>query len=88
MASRGNPNVPSKLRKKANRSKVQKRNAKKKDPKSGVFYPTSGSAAPLSGKKAKKLARAQTHARRRGLEEAMAKEGEVFMTGNFIVEQK
>jgi hypothetical protein len=35
----------------------------------------------LSGKKARKLAKAQNHARRRALEEAMAKGGEVIMRG-------
>ena len=88
MPSRGNPNVPSKLKRKANRSKVQKRNAGKVTKKnargtatSSVLHPTSGPAAPLSGKKARKAEKAINHARRRALEAAMAKEGEVVMIG-------
>jgi hypothetical protein len=87
MPSRGNPNVPSKLKRKANRSKVQKRNAGKvtKNARgtatSSVLHPTSGPAAPLSGKKARKVEKAINHARRRALEAAMMKEGEVVMTG-------
>jgi hypothetical protein len=90
MASRGNPNVPSKFKRKANRSKVQKRNPGKISKNrrgtapSSVLHPTNGPAAPTSGKKARKLARAQNHARRRVLEEAMAKEGEVVMTGKVV----
>jgi hypothetical protein len=94
MASRGNPNVPSKFKRKANRSKVQskvqKRNSGKtsKNPRgtapSSVLYPTSGPLAPISGKKARKLARLQNHARRRALQEVMAKEGEVVMTGKVV----
>jgi hypothetical protein len=88
MPSRGNPNVPSKLKRKASRSKVQKRNAGKVNKKnvrgtatSSVLHPTGGPAAPLSGKKARKVEKAMNHARRRALEAAMAKEGEVVMTG-------
>jgi hypothetical protein len=88
MPSRGNPNVPSKLKRKANRSKVQKRNAGKVTkknargtPTSSVLHPTGGPAAPLSGKKARKVEKAINHARRRALEAAMVKEGEVVMTG-------
>jgi hypothetical protein len=89
MPSRGNPNVPSKLKRKANRSKVQKRNAGKvtKNARgtatSSVLYPTGGPAAPLSGKKARKVEKALNHARRRALEAAMANEGEVVMTGEY-----
>jgi len=86
MPSRGNPNVPNKARKTANRSKVQKRNAASKITKnprgtarSNVLFPTGGPQAPLSSKKARKLEKAQNHARRRALEEATAKEGEVEM---------
>jgi hypothetical protein len=87
MPSRGNPNVPNKQKRKANRSKVQRRNAGKvvKNSRgtaaSVVLHPTSGPAAPLSGKKARKVEKAINHARRRALEAAMVKEGEVFMTG-------
>lgn len=89
MPSRGNPNVPSKLKRKANRSKVQKRNAGKiaKNPRgiarSNVLHPTSGPAAPMSAKKARKVERALNHARQRALEAAMEKEGEVVMTGGY-----
>ncbi|RDL35424.1 Uncharacterized protein BP5553_07355 [Venustampulla echinocandica] len=86
MASRSNPNVPSKQRRTASRAKVQRRksvNKVTKNPrgtaKSNVLCPTSGPAAPLSGKKAKKLERAQNHARRRAIELAMENEGEVEM---------
>lgn len=92
MPSRNNPNVPSKLKRKANRSKVQKRNAgkvtKAKNPRgtapSSVLHPSSGPAAPLSGKKARKVEKALNHARRRALEAAIAKEGEVIMTGESL----
>ena len=80
--------MPSKLKRKANRSKVQKRNAGKVTKKnargtatSSVLHPTCGPAAPLSGKKARKVEKAINHARRRALEAAMVKEGEVVMTG-------
>jgi hypothetical protein len=95
MASRGNPNVPSKSKRKANRSKVQskvqKHNSGKisKNPRgtapSSVLHATSGPSAPISSKKARKLTRAQNHARRRALEEAMAREGEVVMTGKVVL---
>ena len=88
MPSRGNPNVPNKQRRIASRAKVQKRNSIKqisKNPrgtaKSSVLLPTSGPLAPISGKKARKLERAQNKARRRAIEKAMEKEGEVEMTG-------
>jgi len=88
MPSRGNFNVPSKLKCKVNWSKVQKRNAGKVTKKnargtaiSSILHPTGGPAAPLSGKKARKVEKALNHARRRALEAAMAKEGEVVMTG-------
>ncbi len=91
MPSRGNPNVPTKLKRKANRTKVQKRNAAGKVTKnargkaaSNVLHPTSGPLAPLSGKKARKVEKALNHARRRALEAAMAKEGEVVMTGQSL----
>ncbi|CZR69601.1 uncharacterized protein PAC_19501 [Phialocephala subalpina] len=87
MASRGNPNTPSKSRRIANRAKVQKRNAKNgvfKAPRgtriSSVLTPTSGPLAPLSGKKARKVEKAKNHARRRAIEKAMEQEGEVEMT--------
>lgn len=89
MASRGNPNVPSKQKKKANRAKVQRRNAGKisKNPRGGnsstVLHPTGGAAAPLSAKKLRKVEKAQKHARQRAIEKAMAEEGEVAMTGTF-----
>lgn len=88
MASRSNPNTPSKSRRIANRAKVQKRNAKNgvsKAPRgtrhSTVLAPTSGPLTPLSGKKARKLEKAKNHARRRAIEQAMEQEGEVEMTG-------
>ncbi len=88
MPSRGNPNVPNKQRKTANRAKVQKRSATNKISKnprgtarSNVLHPTSGPLAPVSGKKARKLEKAQNHARRRAIEKAMEQEGEVEMTG-------
>jgi hypothetical protein len=88
MPSRGNPNVPNKQRRIANRSKVQKRNAVNKVVKnprgtarSNVLHPTSGPLAPVSGKKARKLEKAQNNARRRAIERAMEQEGEVQMTG-------
>jgi hypothetical protein len=88
MPSRGNPNVPNKQRRIANRTKVQKRKAKsgitknaRGTRKSNVLYPTSGPLAPVSGKKARKLERAANHARQRAVEKAMAAEGEVEMTG-------
>ncbi|KAH8647052.1 hypothetical protein BGZ60DRAFT_535405 [Tricladium varicosporioides] len=87
MPSRGNPNVPNKQRRIANRSKVQKKNSinkVSKNPrgttKSNVLHPTSGPLAPVSGKKARKLERAQNKARRRAIEKAMEQEGEVEMT--------
>jgi hypothetical protein len=88
MPSRGNPNVPNKQRRIANRSKVQKRNAVNKitknprgTAKSNVLYPTSGPLAPLSGKKARKIDKAKNHARKRALGAMMEQEGEVQMTG-------
>lgn len=87
MASRGNPNVPRKMKKLGNRAKVQRRNAGKitKNPRGGnsstVLHPTGGPLAPLSSKKMRKLEKAQNHARQRALELAMAQEGEVTMTG-------
>jgi hypothetical protein len=88
MPSRGNPNVPNKQRRIANRAKIQKRNAVNKiaknprgTAKSNVLHPTSGPLAPLSGKKARKLEKAKNHARQRALEAMMEKEGEVQMTG-------
>jgi len=88
MPSRGNPNVPNKQRRLASRRKVQKTRAASKVTKnprgtarSSVLFPTSGPAAPLSGKKARKMEKAQNHARRRALEFAMEKAGEVEMTG-------
>lgn len=88
MPSRGNPNVPNKQRRIASRAKVQKRNSVNKISKnprgtatSSVLHPTSGPLAPLSGKKARKLERAQNNARRRAVEKAMEQEGEVEMTG-------
>jgi hypothetical protein len=41
----------------------------------------------LSGKKARKVEKALNHARRRALEAAMAKDGEVVMTGEFGLER-
>lgn len=69
-----------------NRAKVQKRNAgKPKNPRgtnsSTVLYPTGGQNAPLSAKKARKVEKAQNHARQRAIERAMAEEGEIAMTG-------
>lgn len=88
MASRGNPNTPSKSRRVANRAKVQRRNAVNKVTKnargtrnSTVLAPTSGPAAPLSSKKARKVEKAKNHARKRAIEKAMEQEGEVEMTG-------
>ncbi|KUJ08646.1 uncharacterized protein LY89DRAFT_629081 [Mollisia scopiformis] len=87
MASRGNPNTPSKSRRIASRAKVQRRNAVNKvtkNPrgtrKSTVLAPTSGPAALLSGKKARKVEKAKNHARKRAIEKAMEQEGEVEMT--------
>lgn len=87
MASKSNPNVPQKKRKIANRAKTQRKNAINKITKnprgtraSTVLHPTSGPLAPLSGKKARKVQKAQNCARQRALEQAM-KEGEVKMTG-------
>ncbi|RDW88398.1 hypothetical protein BP6252_00430 [Coleophoma cylindrospora] len=87
MPSRSNPNVPNKSRRTASRAKVQKRNAVNKVTKnprgtaaSSVLHPTGGKNAPVSGKKARKLERAQNHARQRALEKAMAESGEVEMT--------
>src|SRR4051794_28794378 len=72
MPSRGNPNVPNKSRRVASRRKVQKKNAVNKisknprgTAKSSVLHPTSGPLAPVSGKKARKLEKAQNHARQR-----------------------
>ncbi|KAI9646268.1 hypothetical protein NHQ30_005709 [Ciborinia camelliae] len=86
MASKSNPNVPQKKRKIANRAKTQRKNAINKITKnprgtrsSTVLFPTSGPLAPVSGKKARKLQKAQNCARQRALEQAM-KEGEVKMT--------
>ena len=88
MPSRGNPNVPNKQRRIANRTKVQKRNAQngiKKNARgtrqSTVLHPTSGPLAPVSGKKARKLEKAANHARQRAIEKALAEEGEVDMIG-------
>jgi hypothetical protein len=89
MPSRGNPNVPNKSRRVANRSKVQKRNAKSgkgvKNPRgtaiSSVLHPTGGALAPLSSKKARKVEKARNHARQRAIEKAMEEGGEVMMTG-------
>lgn len=88
MASRSNPNVPSKNRRIASRAKVQRRNAVNKVTKtprgtrnSTVLAPTSGPLAPVSGKKARKVEKAKNHARRRAIEKAMQQEGEVEMTG-------
>jgi hypothetical protein len=88
MPSRGNPNVPNKQRRIASRSKTQSKNASNKISKnprgtarSTVLHPTSGPLAPLSGKKARKLEKAQNNARRRAIERAMEQEGEVQMTG-------
>ncbi|KAL3419534.1 hypothetical protein PVAG01_09756 [Phlyctema vagabunda] len=87
MPSRGNPNVPNKQRRIASRNKVQKHNSVNgisKNPRgtarSSVLHPTGGPAAPVSGKKARKLEKAQNHARRRALEKAMEESGEVEMT--------
>lgn len=49
--------------------------------KSSVLHPTSGPAAPLSSKKARKVEKARNHARQRAVEKAMEMEGEVAMTG-------
>jgi hypothetical protein len=88
MPSRGNPNVPNKQRRIANRSKIQKRNSKggitknaRGTRQSTVLHPTSGPLAPVSGKKARKLEKAANHARQRAIEKAMEEEGEVEMTG-------
>jgi hypothetical protein len=88
MPSRGNPNVPNKHRRIANRSKTQAKNASNKITKnprgtarSTVLYPTSGPSAPVSGKKARKLEKALNNARRRAIVKAMEQEGEVEMTG-------
>lgn len=87
MASRGNPNVPSKLKKKGNRAKVQRRNAGKitKNPRGGnsstVLHPTGGPMAPLSAKKQRKVDKALIRAKQRAIELAMAEEGEIAMTG-------
>lgn len=88
MPSRGNPNVPNKQRRIANRSKIQSKNASNKITKnprgtarSNVLHPTSGPLAPVSGKKARKLERAQNNARRRAIEKGLEQKGEVQMTG-------
>jgi hypothetical protein len=93
MPSRGNPNVPNKQRRIASRSKVQKRNAVNKVSKnprgtarSNVLLPTSGPLAPPSGKKARKLEKARNHARQRAVEKAMQQEGEVQMTGMWLLQ--
>ncbi|TAQ90830.1 hypothetical protein B7494_g872 [Chlorociboria aeruginascens] len=87
MPSRGNPNVPNKLRRVANRAKVQRRNAINKITKnprgtarSSVLHPTSGPLAPVSGKKARKIEKAKNHARQRAVERAMQNERQVQMT--------
>jgi len=61
---------------------VQKRTAKANriGKTSRVLHPTSGPAAPISSKKARKLEKAENHARQRALEKAMAEQGEVVMT--------
>ena len=86
MPSRANPNVPNKMRRKSNRAKVQKARAGiAKNPRgtaaSNVLHPTSGPLAPVSGKKARKLQKAQNHARQRALEQALQEQEEVDMTG-------
>lgn len=88
MPSRSNPNVPNKSRRTANRAKVQKRNSVNKISKnprgtavSSVLHPTGGKNAPVSGKKARKLEKAQNHARQRALAKVMEESGEVEMTG-------
>ena len=80
--------MPSKQRRIANRTKVQKRKAQngitknaRGTRKSNVLYPTSGPLAPVSGKKARKLEKAANHARQREIEKAMKEEGEVEITG-------
>ncbi len=87
MASRGNPNTPRKARKFASRKKVQQRKSKAgrigKTSASSVLHPTSGPAAPVSAKRARKLEKAQNYARQRALEKAMAEQGEVVMTGAY-----
>jgi hypothetical protein len=72
MPSVKNCNVPNKARRVAARHKAQRDRSRAglhRNPRgtllSSVLLPTSGPAAPLSGKKARKLARAQGHARRR-----------------------
>jgi hypothetical protein len=87
MPSRGNPNVPNKERRVASRRKVQKKKAVNKISKnprgtarSSVLHPTSGPLAPISSKKARKLEKAQNHARARAIEKAI-EEGEAQMTG-------
>lgn len=88
MPSRGNPNVPNKQRRVANRAKIQKKNSINKisknargTAKSSVLAPTSGPLAIPSGKKARKIEKAKAHARKRQIEKAMEQEGEVQMTG-------
>ncbi|RAL60770.1 hypothetical protein DID88_009875 [Monilinia fructigena] len=66
MASKSNPNVPQKEAQEAQEPVL-------------FLFPTSGPLAPVSGKKARKLQKAQNCARQRALEKAM-KEGEVSMT--------
>ena len=80
--------MPSKQRRIANRTKVQKRKAQngitknaRGTRKSNVLYPTSGPLAPVSSKKARKLEKAANHARQREIEKAMKEEGEVEITG-------
>jgi hypothetical protein len=87
MPSRGNPNVPNKQRRVASRRKVQKKNAVNKvtknprgTAKSSVLHPTGGPLAPVSNKKARKLERAQNHARARAIERAL-EDGEAEMIG-------
>jgi hypothetical protein len=91
MPSRGNPNVPNKQRRLASRRKVQKKKALSKvtknprgTTKSSVLHPTGGPLAPISSKKARKLERAQNHARSRAVEKAMEQGGEIQMTGESL----
>lgn len=90
MPSRGNPNVPNKDRRVASRRKLQKKNAVNKVTKnprgtanSSVLHPTGGPMAPVSKKKARKLERAQNHARARAIEKGMVLEEEAEMSGEF-----
>jgi hypothetical protein len=88
MPSRGNPNVPNKERRLASRRKVQRKNAVNKVSKnprgtarSSVLHPTGGPLAPISKKKARKVERAQNHARARAIEQGLIEEGETEMMG-------